>query len=162
MLKRLLALLPSESAGDLLEEYSRGRRSRVWLLWQIISAMFPSGRPFASYWNDVRYSARTLAKNPGFATIAIGAIALGIGVNTGIFTVLNGIALKRLPAPGSDRLISVYQEIRGKVSRNVHGTPSYVSTREYENYRDQNHVFSGLAAYNPDLEATVGGRKMLG
>jgi len=62
----------------------------------------------ASFWNDLRYSARTLRKNPAFTAVAILAIALGIGLNTGIFSVLNSIALRPLPVPGATRIVSVY------------------------------------------------------
>jgi putative ABC transport system permease protein len=62
---------------------------------------------FSSYWNDLRYAARTLSNSPGFAAIAILAIALGIGVNTGIFSLLNSVALRPLPVPRAERLTSV-------------------------------------------------------
>ena len=100
---------------------------------------------------------RTLSNDPGFTTIAVLAIALGIGVNTGIFTILNGAALRALPVPGSDRVISIYQDIRGLKSRNVHGARSLFSTSEYKSYRDQSHVLSGLLAYSPELTVTLGG-----
>src|ERR1700756_4783601 len=101
-------------------------RTRLWLLKHALSMMVPNfeisreGNMFSCYWNDVRFASRTLAKNPGFAAIAIATIALGIGVNTGIFTVLDGVALKQLPAPGAERLLSVYQDIHGKLPRSVH------------------------------------------
>ncbi len=149
--------------GDILEEYSTGRRSRLWLCRQVLSTILPvvklnpEGPMFSAFGNDVRYAARALAKNPGFAAVAILALALGIGVNAGIFTVLNGAALKQLPTPGANQLVSVYQELRGKIERNVHGSNSMFSTPEYEDYRDHNHVFTGLAAYEPFLQATRGG-----
>src|SRR4029077_6575774 len=110
-----------------------------------------------TFWRDLRYGARALAKNPGFAAIAVLAIALGIGVNTGIFSVLNGVALRLLPIPKAEQIVSVDQIFRGKLSRNVHGEPGLSSYSEYKNYRDHNHVFSGLLAYAPFLEATLGG-----
>jgi len=112
---------------------------------------------FSSFGNDLRYAARSLRMNPGFSAIAVLAIALGIGVNTGIFTVLNGAALRPLPVPGASELVSVYQNLSGKMSRNVHGSGSFVSTSEYQTYRDTNHVFSGLLAYAPFVTATLGG-----
>ena len=116
-------------------------------------------------WRDLRYGARTLAKNPGFTAVAVLATALGIGVNTGIFSVLNGVALKLLPVPGADQIVSVDQIFHGKVRRNVHGEPGLFSYAEYKNYRANNHVFSGLLAYSPFLEATLGGespKKLMG
>ena len=56
---------------------------------------------------DFRYAARTLLRNPGFATTAILTLALGIGANTAVFSLVNGILLTRLPYPGPDRLVSI-------------------------------------------------------
>ncbi|HEV8042048.1 MAG TPA: ABC transporter permease [Bryobacteraceae bacterium] len=113
----------------------------------------------SAFWSDLRYAARTLRKNPGFTAVAVLAISLGIGVNTGIFTVLNGVALRPLPVPGATDIVSVYQSIHGVKSRNVHGAPSFFSWPEYKSYRDDNHVLSGLAAYSPFLDVTLGGQQ---
>jgi len=110
-----------------------------------------------TFWRDLRYGARALAKNPGFTVVAVLAIALGIGVNTGIFSVLNGVALRLLPIPRAEQIVSVDQIFHGKLSRNVHGEPGLFSYSEYKNYRDHNHVFTGLLAYEPFLEATLAG-----
>lgn len=116
-------------------------------------------------WRDLRYGARALAKNPGFTVVAVLATALGIGVNTGIFSVLNGVGLKLLPVPRADQIVSVDQVLHGKFSRNLHGESGLSSYSEYKNYRANNHVFSGLLAYAPFLEATLGGespKKLMG
>ena len=113
-------------------------------------------------WRDLRYGARTLAKNPGFTAVAVLATALGIGVNTGIFSVLNGVALKLLPVPKADQIVSVDQILHGKFRRNLHGESGLSSYSEYKNYRANNHVFSGLLAYAPFLEATLGGESPTG
>ena len=64
------------------------------------------GLPFLeTFWQDIRYALRMLHKNPGFAAIAIFALALGIGANTAIFSAAYGILLKQLPYPGASRLI---------------------------------------------------------
>jgi predicted permease len=110
-----------------------------------------------TFWRDLRYGARALGKNPGFTMAAVMAIALGIGVNTGIFSVLNGVALRLLPIPKAEQIVSVDQIFHGKLSRNVHGEPGLFSYPEYKNYRDHNHVFTGLLAYEPFLEVTLGG-----
>lgn len=113
-------------------------------------------------WRDLRYGARALAKNPGFTAVAVLATALGIGVNTGIFSVLNGVALKLLPVPGAEQIVSVDQLFHGKFTRNLHGEPGLSSYSEYKNYRANNHVFTGLLAYAPFLEATLGGENPKG
>jgi predicted permease len=161
--------------GDLIEESNSGARSRRWLWRQALSMFWPgTGRPLNPYpqkntrnnmnlisgfGTDLRYAARTLRNNPGFTVIAVLAIALGIGVNTGIFTVLNGVALRPLPVPGATDVVSIYQTMRGLKSRNVHGAPSFFSWPEYKSYRDQNHVLSGLAAYEPFLSVTLAGER---
>src|ERR1700722_7280746 len=106
---------------------------------------------------DIRYGWRMLARNPAFTAVAVLAIALGIGVNAGIFSVLNGAALRMLPVPGAQQVVSIDQIFYGKISRNGHGEPPLFSYSEYQEYRSKNHVFSGLIAYDPFLSATLAG-----
>jgi predicted permease len=106
---------------------------------------------------DIRYGLRMLARNPGFTAVAVLAIALGIGVNAGIFSVLNGVGLRMLPVPSAEQIVSVDQIFHGKIHRNVHGEPTLFSYTEYEEYRANNHVFSGLIAFDPFLNATLAG-----
>jgi macrolide transport system ATP-binding/permease protein len=154
-------------AGDLFEEFHKEHRSSSWFWLQTLSALSghfetesrEGGNPmtlFSDFWQDVRYSVRTLRKNPGFAIVALLALALGIGVNTGIFTILNAIALRPLPVADAGKVVSVYQSFRGKVSRNTYGSSSYFSYSEYLNYRDNNHVFSGVAV-SATHPASLGG-----
>jgi predicted permease len=110
-----------------------------------------------TFWRDLRYGARALAQDPGFTVVAVLAIALGIGVNTGIFSVLNGVALRLLPIPKAEQIVSVDQIFHGNLRRNLHGESGLFSYSEYKDYRENNHVFSGLLAYAPFLEATLGG-----
>jgi hypothetical protein len=99
------------------------------------------------FWSDVRYALRVLGKSPGFATVAVLALAFGIGVNSAILTLLNAVALRPLPIRDAGAVLTLYQRIKGLKSRNVHGSKSYFSYPEYLAYRNQNQVFSGLAAY---------------
>ena len=63
----------------------------------------------AHFFGDLRYAARRLAAAPGFTAAAIVTIALGVGINTGLFSVLNGIVLRDLPAPDAGELVSIHQ-----------------------------------------------------
>jgi len=69
--------------------------------------------------NDVRYALRTLRRNPGFAVAAIAPIALGIGINTGVVSILNNVMFRPLPAPLPNELVTVYQEFQGVQKRRV-------------------------------------------
>ncbi|HEY2546103.1 MAG TPA: ABC transporter permease [Candidatus Acidoferrum sp.] len=109
---------------------------------------------------DVRYGLRVLSKNPSFSIAAVLAIALGVGINVGLFSVLNGVVLRLLPVPRAEQILSVNQIFHHHVSRNVHNGESLFSYAEYLDYREHNHVFSGLLAYEPFVEATLGGGHM--
>src|SRR5688572_9920582 len=112
---------------------------------------------------DVRYGLRTLRKNPTFTAVAVATLALGIGVNTGIFSVVNAVLFRDLSAPGARELVSVSQSVQGVPD--LAGEETF-STSEYFAYRDRTQTLSGLTAYaNARGEATLGGdtpRKILG
>jgi putative ABC transport system permease protein len=96
-----------------------------------------------SIWQDARYALRTLAKNPGFACVSVLALALGIGANTAIFTVVNSILLQPLRFHKPEQLVVVRE-------RNLEaGFPEFsLSPGNYLSYRDQNHSFQRIAAFN--------------
>jgi predicted permease len=110
---------------------------------------------------DVRYAMRSFGSSPGFTAAAITAIAVGIGINTGLFTVLNGFMLREVAAPDSDELVSIHQIIERESSarpRTVNGTRNMFSFSEYETYRNSTRTLSGVLAYNlSELGATLGG-----
>ena len=113
-----------------------------------------------NFFQDLRYGLRMLRQNPGFTAAAVLAIALGVGINVGIFSVPNGAALRLLPIPRAEQVVSIDQILHGRFKRNAHNGSSMLSYSEYLDYRDHNHVFSGLLAYEPFVEATLGGGKM--
>ena len=106
--------------------------------------------------SDIRYALRTLGRNPGFAVAAILPIALGIGINTGIFSILNSVAWRPLPASDPDALVSIYQDFRGGPRRLVHGARSLFSLSEYRTYRDEARTLSSLMAYSREWTVTLG------
>src|SRR5262249_8824982 len=108
-------------------------------------------------WQDVRYALRGFQHSPGFTAAGVLAIALGIGVNTGIFSILNRLALRDLPAPDADKLVSIYQRFEGVRQRSVHGSRSMFSTSEYRTYRDRTQAFAGIMSYSTAVPATLGG-----
>ena len=100
-------------------------------------------------WHDVHFGARMLRKNPGFTIVAVLTLALGIGANTSIFSLVYSLALRPLPVRDGANVVNVYEQFRGRFSRGTEGSPSLLSYPEYLNYRDHSRVFSGLSAYAP-------------
>jgi putative ABC transport system permease protein len=92
---------------------------------------------------DIRYGVRSLLKRPGFTVVALIALALGIGANTAIFSVVNAVLLRHLPYQEPDRLVIVWEanRIKGDNKNNV------VSPGNFLSWRDQNKVFSDMAGY---------------
>ncbi|HEX8557508.1 MAG TPA: ABC transporter permease [Pyrinomonadaceae bacterium] len=98
-------------------------------------------RMFGDFGQDVRYGLRTLLKNPGFTAVAVVALALGIGANSAIFSVVNTVLLRPLPYKDPERLVMVWEDA-GK-----HGYPRDTpAAANYVDWRDQNQVFEGMAA----------------
>src|SRR5262245_17194156 len=141
--------------GDIMEDYSRGQ-SRWWLWMQILSLARRTNM-FSNLRSDLRYGIRSLGQNAGFTIAAVLTIALGIGINTGIFSILNSAALSELPVPDGNRLVSVYQDFAGVKQRIVNGARSMFSTSEYRGYRDGTQTLSGLMGYAFFANVTLGG-----
>lgn len=101
------------------------------------------GAWFENFLQDVRYGIRMLARTPAFAAIAILTLALGIGANTAMFSVVNGILLNPLPFHDGQQLVSVFEEIPNFKN----GSISYPN---FLDWRRMSTSFSGLAAYRSD------------
>src|SRR5271170_2153165 len=91
---------------------------------------------------DIRYGIRMLAKNPGFTVIAILTLALGIGANTAIFSVVNAELLRPLPYRDPGQLVRV-----ATANARLHTVSGAVSYPDFADWRSQNHVFQDIAAY---------------
>src|SRR5262245_51022896 len=101
---------------------------------------------------DLRYGARPLLKNPGFTLIAVFTLALGIGANTAIFSVVNAVLLRPLQYSDPDRIVQVWQNFLQLGANQV-----TVSAPEFLDYKDQNRVFERMAAFRPQGFALTGG-----
>src|SRR5262245_33871581 len=94
---------------------------------------------------DLRYGARMLWKNPGFTVVAILTLALGIGANTAIFSVVNGVLLRPLPYHEPERLVMVWAD--RPIMQAQTGLPDFpVTVADFLDWRDQNQVFEQMAA----------------
>jgi predicted permease len=155
--------------GDLREEFGRragsaGVTARLWY-WREALAIAahhtknrlspvesPKGRagkrrrkgdgPMRKIWADLRFGTRTLSRTPGFTTIAAITLALGIGANTAIFSVVDSVLLNPLPYPDADRIVGIW-----------HGAPGLgydefgISPGIYIQYLEDNDVFESIAIY---------------
>jgi putative ABC transport system permease protein len=95
---------------------------------------------------DIRYGARNLLRTPGFTAIAVITLALGLGANTAIFSVVNTVLLRPLPYKDADRLVTVLHDGRAPV-----GTANYID------WRDQSHTFEAMGAadyWSPNLTSS--------
>ena len=91
-------------------------------------------------WQDLKYGARQLLRSPGFTVVAVLTLALGIGANTAIFSVVNGVLLRPLPYPEPDRLVFL-----SEWSEQVPGMS--ISMANFNDWREMNTVFDSLFAY---------------
>ena len=142
---------PQDARSAALRKFGNVTRikEKTWEVWSVVW--------LEQLIQDVRFGVRTLLRSPGLTVAAVIAIALGIGINVGIFSVLNGMALRLLPVPRAQELVSVNQilHFQGRGDRMIHNDSSWFSYSEYLDYRDHSHVFAGLLAYEPYVEATL-------
>jgi predicted permease len=101
-----------------------------------------SGFWLETLWSDVRYGMRMMARSPGFTLVAILTLALGIGANTAIFSVVNGVLLNPLPFPHPEQLVSLSESKPNFAT----GSISYLNFRDWQR---SNHTFSAMAISRP-------------
>jgi predicted permease len=100
--------------------------------------------------SQLRHTIRLLCKSPGFTIIAVSILALGIGANTAIFSLVNGVLLKPLPYPNADRLVQIFQPFKGQ-------NTAQLDYPDFSDYSASQHTFSSLTAYT-DEEFNLSGQ----
>ena len=100
---------------------------------------------------DVRYAIRTFRRSPGFAALAILTIAIGVGANAAIFSVVNAVLFRPLPYPRAAELVLLSQNIRQTKQRLADATPA-----NFLDWRARNHAFGGLAAFESTSPTLTG------
>lgn len=132
-----------ELAGDeLLHDIRRSKKP-----FRETPSVEKSGRSnlLSDFQYDLRFALRILLKNPGFTIVAVIALALGIGANTAIFSVVNTVLLRPLPYKDPERLVMVWED--ASKTGYPRDTPA---AGNYSDWRDQNQVFEGMAAFSDE------------
>ena len=137
ILKDLIRTIPAEHRRAWLERRRNHGLAPFYLL--------------RSLWQDVRVAARTLSRSPGFTTTAALILALAIGANSAIFTVVKDLLVRPLPFAGADRIIYLGQQNK-EMGFSISPRPAVI-----ERWRDQAESFDVLEVYSSDLRALVGG-----
>jgi MacB-like periplasmic core domain len=105
-----------------------------------------------TFLTDVRYSFRVLRKTPGFSIVALLVLALGIGANTAIFSVVNSVVLNPLPYPGSDRLALIWEtDLKDGIKREGPSGPNFLD------WREQSRSFEDMALLEVGTGTLTGG-----
>ncbi len=102
-----------------------------------------AGHFLETLWQDVRFAARMLRKSPGFTAVAVLTLALGIGANTAIFSMIDAVLLSELPYPNPQQLVMVWEDVHLPHYQNSENTPA---PGNYMDWKKQSTVFSSMAA----------------
>jgi predicted permease len=110
-------------------------------------------RTLEDFMRDIKFSARLLRKSPGFTAVALGTLALGVGANTAVFSLINGLMLRPLPVPESDRLVVLNYEDSGPHLSYKDGAPQAqytFCTPFFRGLEKRQDIFANVFAFNPD------------
>ena len=110
-----------------------------------------TGHVLSDLWQDLRYAARVFCNQPAFVAAAVLTLALGIGATTGILSVVNGVLIKPLPFPESDRLIALVHQAPGANQYELAASPAI-----YFTYRENNKTFESIALWNSNTASVTG------
>jgi len=113
-------------------------------------------RPLETLWQDTRFGARVLGRNPGFMLVAVLTLSLGIGANTAIFSVVYGVLLRPLPYQQGGQLVVLKQQAPLARNNNLN-----FSVKEIDDYRAQNRTLADLAEYGLNTSTPVWGEDNL-
>ncbi|HEY2363267.1 MAG TPA: ABC transporter permease [Candidatus Angelobacter sp.] len=160
-------LSPNSAREAVLKELSEGSRLERDLLRVEKQARFEPALPpppslrgaLGRLARDLRYGLRTLRLNPGFSTVAILSLALGIGANTAIFQLLDAVHMRTLPVRHPEELTVIRTPNAKGRSGNARGSFPFFTNSIFEQIRDHQEAFSGLAAWNSAaFNLATGGR----
>jgi putative ABC transport system permease protein len=161
---------PDAAREAVLKELSDGSRLEKDLLQVERSVLFEPALPaspslrgtLARLRKDLRYALRTLRLNPGFSTVAILSLMLGIGANTAIFQLLNSVRLRSLPVNNPQELMQVRVSNSKGRSGHFQGNFPYFTYAIWEQVRDQQQPFSGMAVWSStNFNLAEGGRSRI-
>jgi putative ABC transport system permease protein len=155
--KRLLRLFPAEFRGDFGDEMTETFRdhrldtlargsimAHIALWWDTLRGILTAAprEHFDLLRQDVRYGLRNLRRSPGFTAVAIAALAVGIGANSAVFSILNGVLLEALPYAEPHRLVTMFEKVP-----NAPVDHFEFSAPDFEIVREAARSYSGMAAY---------------
>jgi predicted permease len=98
---------------------------------------------------DLKYGLRQLARSPGFTAVAVLTLALGIGANTAVFSVMNAVLLRYLPVPNPQQLVYLHTDGMPSGASETGNPPNTFNMPTFEQFRNQHQVFQSLAAFAP-------------
>jgi putative ABC transport system permease protein len=112
----------------------------------------PTGHVVTDLWHDLRYAGRMAWKQRGFSLLAVAIMALGIGANTAVFSVVNSVLLKPLPYPNADRIVALRTTFLARGE-----SQALVSIANFRDWRDQSSSFEAMSSYRPGENSVTTG-----